>query len=883
MKRLPSAPFLTAGFFTKTSMSLTILLLILSVATLAAAKRPNIVLILVDDMGWSDIGCYGAEIQTPNLDTLAAQGIRFRNFYNTSKCFPTRACLLSGVYAQQNGYDSDAKSTFQNAVTIGEVLGKAGYHTFASGKHHGGDNLYDLGFDRYYGLRDGVCNHFNPGLQREGEADPARKLDNRQWADDGDVFEARDEDYQHYFPAEFYTTDAFTAKALEYIDEWHTQNTGRPFLLYLAYTAPHDPLMAWPSDIAKYEGVYEVGYEPIRAARYQKQVDIGLLEPATHPLSAATYQNWNSLSADAKADQARRMQVYAAMVDRVDQKIGEIITKLQEVGAYEDTLILFCSDNGSSPGDNNRGDLTAEIGGLERYASLQRHWANVGNTPFRYAKTDSYNGGIQTPLIAHWPNGIANPGRFADKAGHMIDFMATFIDLAQADYPRFYQGSPVTPLQGESFVDVLYDQPLTPRSALYFRWSSGRAIIEGSHKLVTKNNGGSWQLYDLRNDATETSDLSGSRPGLKNELLAKFNVWQTRVQENLLPTAQDDTFAGSMSDFVDVDVLNNDTDPDGTIDPSTLRLTRSPLFGTATIQTDNRVRYTAGGAMVQRDVFGYQVTDNDGEISNEALVTIDLSGLPDEYRIEAEDATLSGANVSTNKPSASGGAHVNYNPNDPADYVEWTLEVARDGGYDFIIGYALESGTRRLDLTVNGNLIEEDMAFSATGSWSSFGEKMVSGLALVGGANTIRLATNTNSDGPNLDYLLLRSQATTVSDQDSDGLPDWLEEGVQGLDPQDPSDALEDLDGDGESNLLESRANTDLTDPNSTLGFRLQGALGNEMLIEWKSLPGIRYEVFQSPDLSQWTKEAAITPETTAGRYWIPTEEEAQYFRLQFE
>ena len=393
--------------------------------------RPNIVLIMVDDMGWSDIGCYGAEIQTPNLDTLASNGVRFRQFYNTSKCFTTRACLMTGLYHQQNG---GGLAVLRNAVTIGEVLRTAGYHTYATGKHHSNrENLFNRGFDRYYGLRDGAANHFNPGLQREGEPAPHiyDGAKTNKWCDDALTFTVSDPEYQHYFPIGFYSTDAFTDKALEYLDEWNTADTGRPFLLYLSYTAPHDPLHAWESDIAKYDGVYDVGYDVIRSARYQKQLDIGLLDSDQYPLSPKQIKaknDWVKLTAEEKEEEIRRMQVYAAMMDRVDQRIGDVMQKLQDIGAYNNTLILFCSDNGanSSTADSHPDDPVNTIGTLTRSASVGSSWANVSNTPFRRFKTHTEEGGIRTPLIAHWPNGIINPGRFADKAGHVIDFMATF-------------------------------------------------------------------------------------------------------------------------------------------------------------------------------------------------------------------------------------------------------------------------------------------------------------------------------------------------------------------------------------------------------------------------------------------------------------------------
>lgn len=594
-----------------------------------AAPKPNVILIMVDDMGWSDIGCYGSEIQTPNIDSLAANGIRFREFYNTSKCFPTRACLMSGVYAHQNGFDNGNGNYLRNCTTLGEVHRSAGYHTYMSGKNHGLDNLYNRGFDHYYGLRDGACNHFNPGLQRAGEPAPANKGRSREWVDDSLLFVTTNPAYQSYFPTTFYTTDAFTSNAQDCLTEWETQNTGDPFFMYISYTAPHDPMMAWPADIAKYAGVYDVGYDTIRNARYQKQLTEGLVNPTQYALSPSTHQDWSGLDQSTKDDQARRMQVYAAMIDRVDQKIGELINQLQVMGVYNDTLILFCSDNGASAANVDKGDPNAQIGGLDRWASLQGHWANVSNTPFSYFKNDSEEGGIRTPMIAHWPNGIVNPGRFTDKRGHMIDFMATLVELAGAEYPRFYGGTGVVPMQGNSFTDVLFDQAIVPHSPLFFEWKSGRAVMDGDYKLVSRNNGSTWKLYDMTVDATELNDLSASQPTIKANLLAQFNTWFAAVNNNELPTAYDDTVQATFPTPINIDVLGNDTDSDGTVDASTLVITRNPTNGSVSINPDHTVLYTPGATEVPSVDFAYQVKDNDGELSNEGVVTVHFEEIPE--------------------------------------------------------------------------------------------------------------------------------------------------------------------------------------------------------------------------------------------------------------
>ncbi|MDF7826163.1 arylsulfatase [Pontiellaceae bacterium B12227] len=486
----------------------------------ADPSRPNIVLILADDMGWSDLGCYGGEIKTPNLDRLAQNGIRFRQFRNTAKCMTSRACLLTGVYAQQ--CDMMLPGEIKNAVTLGEVLRPAGYRALWVGKHHGSENPVTRGFDRYYGLRDGCCNFFNPGIQRDGEENPARKRSDRAWCIDEKLLTP-------YTPSDkdFYTTDAFTDTALNYLEEYRDED--RPFFLYVAYTAPHDPLMAWPEDIAKYDGFYDDGYEKIRATRYQRQKEMGLIDKR-FPLSEPMFSEWQSLGADARNTETRRMQVYAAMVDRMDQGIGRILAKLEAMDKLDNTLILFASDNGASAevvreGENVPG--TGEIGSMSRWISLERNWANVCNTPFRNYKNYSHEGGINTPMIAHWPARIKQPGRISDFSGHFIDFMPTLLELSCATYPESFNGQKVVPVQGVSFVPVLDGRELRRDSPVFWQWDRGRAVRSGKWKLVAWNkNPGNWELYDMDADRTETTDLSDKYPEVVSRLGSLFDQWQ---------------------------------------------------------------------------------------------------------------------------------------------------------------------------------------------------------------------------------------------------------------------------------------------------------------------------------------------------------------------
>lgn len=504
-------------------------------ATTTAAKplatnqlAPNIIFILVDDMGYSDIGCYGGEIETPNLDRLANSGLRFTQMHNTAKCFPSRATLLTGLYAQDCGM-SQSYTKFTQGVTLGEVLKSAGYRTLASGKHHSKESLYDRGFDRYFGLLDGANNHFNPGLPRDGEPKPAQKSPGkRHWAIDADVL-------RPYTPPEkdFYSTDHYTHKAIDYLEEYKDEEA--PFFLYLAYTAPHDPLQAWPQDIAKYKDTYQVGYEAIRNARIRKLKELGLINANT-PISKSTHRNWESLTEDERNIEARKMAVYAAMIDRIDQKVGELIAKLEALGEFENTLILFAADNGSSaemaenrmhPKGQRVGDgvPVEALGGIDYWASLGGDWANVSNAPLRENKTSSYEGGTCTPFIAHWPKGIRNPGTINSAfVGHFIDVMPTLVELSGAEYPTEFHNKAVPPMAGESFAAQLAgDLDSKRQTALYWQFSSGRAIRQSQWKAVAKKS--TWALFDMSIDPHETNDLSKQYPEKLNAMKQQWAQW----------------------------------------------------------------------------------------------------------------------------------------------------------------------------------------------------------------------------------------------------------------------------------------------------------------------------------------------------------------------
>ena len=483
--------------------------------------RPNILLICADDLGWSDIGAYGSEVETPNIDALANYGVRFTQFYNTSKSFPSRASLLTGLYAHQVGYDKKFNRPLANSVTLGEYLKSSGYITLWSGKHHGQENPVTRGFDHFSGLKDGACNHFNPGNQRLGEGVPAQKKHDRIWAFDN-------KEYAPYTPMErdFYTTDYFTKYALQWLDEYN--NDERPFFLYMAYTAPHDPLMAWPEDIAKYKGKYSEGYEAIRKARFEKQKKLGIIN-SNYKLSAPTHDPWESLTAEQKAVEERKMEVYAGMIDRLDQNIGLLINKLKEQGKLDNTLIIFLSDNGASGEVVELPESYGEIGTMTNWVSLGENWANVGNTPLRYFKNYSYEGGIASPLIISWKNGIKNPNRNSNFTGHFIDIMATFVDVAGTPYPTEYKGRNVLPYEGVSLMTAVHNQNVERIKPIFWEWQDGQAVRDGKWKLVREGLENSWSLFDMSKDPSETNDLALKNPQIVKNMDEMFWAWKKRV------------------------------------------------------------------------------------------------------------------------------------------------------------------------------------------------------------------------------------------------------------------------------------------------------------------------------------------------------------------
>jgi arylsulfatase len=335
--------------------------------------------------------------------------------------------------------------------------------------------------------------------------------------------------YNPYTPdsKDFYTTDYFTNSAVDWLEEY--KNEDKPFFLYIAYTAPHDPLMAWPEDIAKYKGKYNEGYEKIRLARYKKQQEMGLINDK-YKLSEATYQNWDELEDSVKRDEIRKMEVYAAMIDRMDQNIGRVLAKLNEIGKDENTLIMFVSDNGASAEMVRISDDYGEIGTMTRWSSLGGDWANVGNTPFRYYKNYSYEGGINTLFIANWPGKIM-PETFSEFPGHFIDFMPTLVDITGAEYPEEFNNQTITPMQGQSLLSVFSGGNINREKPIFWEWRRGQAVYYQGYKIVKNGLNNPFDLYNIEEDPTETNNLAESNPDKLNELEKLFMKWKKSLPE----------------------------------------------------------------------------------------------------------------------------------------------------------------------------------------------------------------------------------------------------------------------------------------------------------------------------------------------------------------
>jgi len=511
-----------------------------------AGRRPNIVLILADDMGFSDLGSYGSEIDTPHLDGLAKQGVRFTQFYNCARCCPSRASLLTGLYPHRAGIGhmvdtagpspGYADDLSPRSRTIAQVLKGSGYRTAMVGKWHvtpvnQSKQNWPLqrGFDRYYGIIHGAADYFNPVTLTEGNepASPDSK--------------------------DYYFTDALGDRATRFIDDF-SRNREDPFFLYAAFTAPHWPLHARPDDIRKYENRYRAGWDAIRAERHDRQLKSGLL-PQRWDLSArdSTAPSWRD--APHPEWEARRMQIYAAMVDRLDWNIGRILAKLRETGQEDNTMVLFMSDNGgcaeevgprwkglhipqlTRDGRRVRVGNNPEVmpGAEDTYQSYGLPWANASNTPFRLYKHWVHEGGIATPLIVRWPAGFKANQAAIDEPSHFVDLMATCVDVGSAVYPAQTGDEAIFPMQGRSLLPLISGREKRFERQIFWEHEGNRAMRRGRWKLVRKYPG-EWELYDMESDRTELHNIAQAKSKLVGDMVADWESWAT--ENNVLPWEQ---------------------------------------------------------------------------------------------------------------------------------------------------------------------------------------------------------------------------------------------------------------------------------------------------------------------------------------------------------
>ena len=519
-------------------------------------SRPDIVVILADDMGFSDVGAYGGEIPTPALDRLAEDGVRFSQFYNAGRCVPTRASLLTGLYPHQAGLglmeQDKGKPAYrgdlgEDVVTIAEVLQTSGYGTYMAGKWHVtsqiglwvGDTTraakrhwpLGRGFDRFYGTIFGAGSYYDPVTLVEDEEPLPTPQGN------------------------YYYTDAISARAARYIAEHAQATPEKPFFLYVAYTAPHWPLHAPEADVARYRDRYAIGWDSLRRARHARLDSVKLFaSPVALPPRDPAVPAWADLGAEEQRWQQEAMAVYAAQIDRMDRGIGQVVRALEEAGRLENTLLLFLSDNGATevqltPGWDpsllffpevapngepmaigNRLDLMPGL--ATTYQSYGRGWANASNTPFRRYKQWVHEGGIATPLIIHWPQGIRTSG-ISRAVGHVIDVMPTVLEVAGVAYPETYEDQAVTSAAGVSLLPALDGKPLD-RDTLFWEHTGNRAVRAGDWKLVSAYDAeadrpGSWELYNLAEDRTELRNLAAVHPERVAKLALAYDVWAERV------------------------------------------------------------------------------------------------------------------------------------------------------------------------------------------------------------------------------------------------------------------------------------------------------------------------------------------------------------------
>ncbi len=551
------------------------LVVLAGMPALAEDTRPNIILIMADDMGFSDIGCYGGEAKTPTLDKLAANGVRFTQFYNTGRCCPTRASLLSGLYPHQagvghmmndRGVDGYRGNLNRRCQTIAEVLRPAGYGTYMAGKWHvtpGGSeevlankNNWPLqrGFDRFYGTIHGAGSFYDPNSLTRNNKNITPENDSQ------------------YKPDDYFYTDAISDNAVTFIKDHEKKSSDKPFFMYVAYTAAHWPMHAREKNIAKYKGQFDKGYAHYRSERHKRLVAMGIIDPKWE----VTPQAEEPGASPDDPWQQRCMEVYAAMIDCMDQGIGKIVASLEETGQLDNTLVLFFQDNGGCAEGMGRGKLTYKAkdhdvitpmdkdelqynmipirtrdgkvlrlgkgvmpGPADTYIGYGKAWANVSNTPFREYKHWVHEGGVATPLVAHWPKGIdkARNGKLESQPGHLVDLMATCVDLAQAEYPKQVGDNKITPMEGTSLKLAFNGKDISRQNPIFWEHERNCAIRDGRWKLVGKGiltptgpNTSKWELFDMEADRTEMHNLAEKNPEKVKELSDKWIAWAHRAK-----------------------------------------------------------------------------------------------------------------------------------------------------------------------------------------------------------------------------------------------------------------------------------------------------------------------------------------------------------------
>ncbi len=494
---------------------------------------PNIIVILIDDMGFSDLGCYGGEVPTPNIDALANGGVRFTQFYNTARCSPTRASLITGLYPHQAGLGfldnlvvpgaiGTQGKLRDDCVTMAEVLGDAGYFTIMTGKWHLGQQHgctpWGRGFDRNLNSAKGELYFKN---QRDkNEAKLFLNGETKNWNDP-------------IFGKDWYGPDLITEWGLKFIDDAIAAK--KPFFYYMPHSSVHFPLMVPPEDVARYRGKYKVGWDKLREARHKKQLEMGIVE-AKWPLSALPpdVPEWDSLTDEQKDRFDHIMAVYAAMIDRLDKSVGTLVEGLKERGQLDNTIIMVLSDNGGNAETGPDGILKGKRpGGRMSTVFLGQNWATLANTPLRRYKHFTHEGGISTPLIVHWPAGIPKErnGKLETQPGHLVDIMRTAVDVSGAEYPTERNGHKIQPMEGTSLLPAFAGKPIDRKAPIYWEHEGNRAIRQGKWKLVMKFMS-PWELYDIEADRTEQKNLIKEQPELAKQLQAEWEAWAKRADVN---------------------------------------------------------------------------------------------------------------------------------------------------------------------------------------------------------------------------------------------------------------------------------------------------------------------------------------------------------------